>query len=378
MIRRHILLALCVTLSCIGHAQTKTAQGYTQIKKETTSSEQQKSTNRPPMNSAIVKELKKIDYAEITHDNILIPNCATELDDDGTVPVDEAEYAFVKGVIAKDVIAANSLEEELNTPLKKKHYMESEEYKTDYESLLAQRTCILDHEYFIESDFNSQFDLNSHTFSFNFHNPNCFYLNFSTNDAQCSMEGTKFTTTPLSEDLAYQIETNQVKTYVVVKLGEKLYHNDYLELIPQRIYLASLKDGEILYKYEFTQRASANTTDSLIQKEDVTTEDANKIYNVVDEMPKHPDGDVGVLRSIAQNLKYPVKAIQEGTQGIVVVKFVVEKDGSIGDTEIYKSLSPECDEAAINAIKKIGRFIPGKQNGVPVRVWINLPIRFRF
>ena len=379
MIRRYILLVLCVAISSFGYAQKKTTKRYTQAVKW--EAPKQTTTNHPPLGSPIVKELKKIDYAEITEDNILIPNCATEYDDDGTVPVDEAEYTFVKGVIAKDVITANSLEENLNTPLKKKHYIESEEYKSDYEYLLEQRTCILDHEYYIESDFDSEFDLDSHTFSFSFHNPNSFYLRLSSDDAQCSYEGTRFTTTEISEDLAYQIETNKVKTFLVVKLGEKLYRNDYIELIPQRIYLASLKDGKILYKYEFAQVASTDTFESSVQKEKVTTqettEDQNQIYGIVEEMPKYPDGDMGILRTIAQNLEYPVKAQEQGIQGRVIVKFVVEKDGSIGKTQITRSLSPECDQAAINAIKKLGRFIPGKQNGKAVRVWYTLPIMFR-
>lgn len=379
MIRRYILLALCVSLSCFGYAQKKNTK-VVAVRRETAKSVQTE-TNHPPLGSPIVKELKKIDYAEITQNNILIPNCATELDDDGTVPVDEAEYSIVKGIVAKDVIAANSLEEELNTPLKKKHYMESEDYKYQYEFLLDQRTCILDHEYFIESDFDSEFDLDSHTFSFYFDNPNCMDLRFSSDDAQCSMEGSKFTTTPLSEDLAYQIETNKVKTFLVVKLGDELYRGEEIILIPQRIYLASLKDGKILYIYEFAQNVSSDNSKSENEEEEVTTqvstEAPNKVSEIVEETPKYPGGEMEILRSLAQNLEYPVKAQEQGIQGRVIVKFVVEKDGSIGETKIGKSLSPECDKAAIDAVKKLKRFTPGKQNGEPVRVWYRIPVNFR-
>lgn len=156
MSHRYLILVLYLSLCSLSFAQSTTAKRQSLVKQ--TASKVLASDNHPPKNSPIAKELKNIDYAEITENNILVPNCATEYDDDGTVPVDEAEYTFVKSVIAKDVIAANSFEEDLNTPLKKKHYMESEEYKFNYESLLAQRTCILDHEYFIESDFDSQFD----------------------------------------------------------------------------------------------------------------------------------------------------------------------------------------------------------------------------
>ncbi len=93
-------------------------------------------------------------------------------------------------------------------------------------------------------------------------------------------------------------------------------------------------------------------------------------------MPRYPDGDTGLVRSLIQNLEYPAIAIEEGIKGIVLVRFVIEKDGSIKETKVIKSLSRECDQAAVNAIKKLKRFTPAKQNGEPVRVWYTLPVRF--
>ena len=379
MNHRFLMLWLCLSLCCLGFAQRKIAKRQSPAKQ--TTAKVQTNTNHPPMNSPIVNELKKIDYAGITEHYMLTPNCATEHEDDGTIPVDETQFSHVKDIITKDVIAANSLEEGLNTPLKKKHYMESEEYKTAYEFLLAERTCILDHEYFIESDFDSQFDLDSQTFSFRLYIPNWWHLRIWSDDSQCSIDRT-FTTTKMSEDLAYQIETNKVKTFLVVKLGDQLYEGHYIKLIPQRIYLASITDGKILYEYKFSQKSPEEISDISNQKEnssgdDVSTEESDNAYVYVEEMPKYPDGDMGLFRSLSQNLVYPAKALKEGTQGTVLVKFVVEEDGSIGETVVARSLSPECDQAAVDAIKKLERFTPGKQNGEPVRVWFAVPVRFQ-
>ena len=331
-------------------------------------------SNNPPMNSPIVRILKKIDYAEIKWNNILTPNCATEYDDDGTVPVEETEYAHVIDVIRKNVIGANSLEDELNSPLKKKHYLESDEYRYDLEALLAERDCILNHDYFIESDFNSQFDLDKQCFTFSIENVNYKYLLIKSTDSHFNNSDCEFTTPIISEDLAYQIETNKVKTFLIGSFSEKV-SEDYspkLVLIPKKLYLAKVKDDQILYEYEFKE--NGNTTSI---EENSEVEDSNVVYSVVEEQPQYTGGEMAIFKDIFSNLVYPTIAQENGIQGRVVIKFVVEKDGSIGETKVERSLSPECDKAAISAIKNLKKFIPGKQNGKPVRVWYRLPITFR-
>lgn len=330
------------------------------------------SSNHPPMNSPIVRILKKIDYAEITQNYVLTPNCATEYDDDGTIPVDETEYSHVIDVIRKDVIGANSLEDDLDSPLKKKHFLESDEGKSDLEFLLAERDCILNHDYFIESDFESQFDLDKQCFSFFIGNFNYEYLLIKSKDSHFNNSDCEFTTPIISEDLAYQIETNKVKIFLIGNFSEKVSeeYSPKLILIPKKLYLAKVKDGQILYEYEFKEVEERNTS---------SIEDNSEIVeqSIVEEQPQYPGGDMAILKDLFSNFVYPTIAQEQGIQGLVSIKFVIEKDGSIGETKVEKSLSPECDKAAISAIKKLKKFVPGKQNGKPVRVWYRLPIRFR-
>lgn len=101
-----------------------------------------------------------------------------------------------------------------------------------------------------------------------------------------------------------------------------------------------------------------------------------RVHNVVEVMPTYPGGTQGLLADIAKNLKYPKSARRNEIQGIVVVRFVVLEDGKIGEVIIQKGLDPECDDAAKQAIKKLKRFTPGKQQGKPVKVWFYCPIRF--
>lgn len=369
---KYIILSFLSLLPNLSWAQKKVVKRVKPKTVQVTAKVSNESNNHPPMNSPIVRILKRIDYAEILQDCILIPNCATECDDDGTIPVDETEYTHVINVIRKDVIGANSLEDELDSPLKKKHFLESDEGKSDLEFLLAERDCILNHDYFIEADFNSQFDLDKQCFSFCVENPNDYDLLIKSGDSHFDNSDCVFTTPIISEDLAYQIETNKVKIFLIGNFYEKV-SEDYspkLILIPKKLYLAKVKDGQILYEYEFKEVEEINTS---------SIEDNSEIVeqSIVEEQPQYPGGDMAILKDLFSNFVYPTIAQEQGIQGRVSIKFVIEKDGSIGETKVEESLSPECDKAAISAIKKLKKFVPGKQNGKPVRVWYRLPIRFR-
>ena len=65
-------------------------------------------------------------------------------------------------------------------------------------------------------------------------------------------------------------------------------------------------------------------------------------------------------------------------QGIVVLRFVVQKDGTVGNVQVTKSLTPETDREAERVVKSLKKFLPARQDGRPVAVWFTLPIRFQF
>ena len=113
-----------------------------------------------------------------------------------------------------------------------------------------------------------------------------------------------------------------------------------------------------------------------LQKE-AEAEDPNKIYDNAEVMPEYPGGQVALMRYIAQNVKYPTVAQENGTQGIVVVQFVVDADGSVTNAHVITSVDPYLDEEALRVIKSMPRWTPGKLNGKPVRVTYTTPIKFR-
>lgn len=98
------------------------------------------------------------------------------------------------------------------------------------------------------------------------------------------------------------------------------------------------------------------------------------IYKIVEDMPRFPDGDIALLKYVRDHLRWPES--KPDAQGRVVVKFVVRKDGSIGDAEILRGVCPELDAEAMRLIKSLPAFIPGTKGGEPVNVWYTLPVRF--
>ena len=102
-----------------------------------------------------------------------------------------------------------------------------------------------------------------------------------------------------------------------------------------------------------------------------------KIFEVVEQMPSFPGGDAALMKYLQENVKYPVVAQENGVQGRVVISFVVERDGSITDVKVARSVDPSLDREAQRVVKSMPNWIPGKQNGSAVRVKYNVPVSFR-
>lgn len=105
-------------------------------------------------------------------------------------------------------------------------------------------------------------------------------------------------------------------------------------------------------------------------------EEEAKVYNVVEQMPSFPGGEAALLKYVGTHIKYPAIAQEQEISGVVVLRFVVQEDGTVGDVIVQKSLEKHCDEEAVRVVKTLPRFIPGKQQGKAVRVWYTLPVRF--
>ena len=109
---------------------------------------------------------------------------------------------------------------------------------------------------------------------------------------------------------------------------------------------------------------------------DLQKNDNDKAYDVVEEMPQYPGGVGKLMEYVSMNVRYPKEAESKSIQGRVIITFVVEKDGSITDAEVIKSVDPALDAEALRVVKAMPKWTPGKQEGKPIRVKYTMPITF--
>ena len=102
-----------------------------------------------------------------------------------------------------------------------------------------------------------------------------------------------------------------------------------------------------------------------------------EIFTVVEEMPQFPGGMGEAMKFLAQNIKYPVAALQAKIEGRVIVQFLVKENGKVVDIKVMRGVSPELDAEAMRVVGLMPDWIPGKQRGKAVAVKYTMPIMFR-
>lgn len=103
----------------------------------------------------------------------------------------------------------------------------------------------------------------------------------------------------------------------------------------------------------------------------------NNKLNKSEKMPEFPGGDHALMQFLREHIVYPRTAAQFRVQGKVIVQFVVEKDGTIGETKIVQSVDKELDYEALRVVKMLPKFKPATVDGEPVPVWYTLPVTFK-
>lgn len=105
--------------------------------------------------------------------------------------------------------------------------------------------------------------------------------------------------------------------------------------------------------------------------------DENEVFEVVEIMPSFPGGDAALLAYFTKNIHYPSQAADNNIQGTVLVGFTVNRDGSVVDVRIEKSVDSSLDKEAVRVVSAMPKWTPGKQHGKPVRCKFRVPVRFR-
>lgn len=124
-----------------------------------------------------------------------------------------------------------------------------------------------------------------------------------------------------------------------------------------------------------------NDLNKVIVKEEViaapVVEDEPVSIAMVEQKPEFQGGEAAMYKWLSDNIVYPSAASEEGVQGRVVVEFVVGKDGSITNVRVVRPRHPALDKEALRVVKAMPKWVPGRNNGQPVKVTYTLPVTFR-
>lgn len=119
---------------------------------------------------------------------------------------------------------------------------------------------------------------------------------------------------------------------------------------------------------------NANVTEALPQ---IPVQQDSTVLRTVEKLPEFPGGMVEFMKWLTRSLRYPAMAQQKKIQGKVVVSFIVNKDGSIANPKVEKSVDPYLDREALRVVKMMPRWTPGLMNEKPCRTMVAIPVVFR-
>ena len=174
------------------------------------------------------------------------------------------------------------------------------------------------------------------------------------------------------------MKSDDDKLYVVD--GNVVSKESAMELVTENIEAVSVLSGESATKLWGSKGENGViviTTKTKTEAEGTKGDDDEKAFQHVEKMPVFPGGDMAMMEFLSKNIKYPVEAQKKELQGRVVVSFVVEKDGSLSDVQVAKSVDPQLDEEALRVVKSMPNWTPGMHNGKAVRVKYYVPISYR-
>ncbi|MAO02185.1 MAG: energy transducer TonB [Flavobacteriales bacterium] len=132
-------------------------------------------------------------------------------------------------------------------------------------------------------------------------------------------------------------------------------------------------EDEVEIEEELEIEDTESDEDEIIEIEE---EDDEEFFMVVENMPEFPGGDLGLMKYIQKNVRYPAIAKEYNITGKVYISFIVDKQGSVTNVKVVRGVDKNLDEEAVRVVKSLPKYKPGKQRGKPVRVMFTIPINF--
>ena len=146
-----------------------------------------------------------------------------------------------------------------------------------------------------------------------------------------------------------------------------------------------LKETETAFGQKDNEKGTEDRNVTRTLKEEVVVEKPvekpkevkEEVFRSVEQMPQFPGGEDALRKYLASHINYPPMAAENNVQGKVIVQFVVDKTGKVGEVKVVRSVDKDLDREAVRVCKALPKFIPGRQNGQAVPVWFTLPVQFK-
>lgn len=168
-------------------------------------------------------------------------------------------------------------------------------------------------------------------------------------------------------------------SYNITANGSIYIKIDNVKMKEEKITWQTNPDGVILEDLFFQLQSDSLKYDELVNwnpNEESVYNEVNEI-DKVDEKPSFPGGESAMKSYLNSNIKYPDVAQENGVQGRVIVESIIEKDGSMSDVKVIRSVDPSLDREALRVVKAMPKWTPAKLKGIPVRTKCTTPVVFR-
>ncbi|WP_163326113.1 energy transducer TonB [Draconibacterium mangrovi] len=192
----------------------------------------------------------------------------------------------------------------------------------------------------------------------------------------------EWTTKPSKAADLGQIQTAEVEEEIIPITREQEVKPPPPPPPPQVIEVLNIVDDDVEIEDELQIEDTEADDETVIDVAPVIEtaaeeeEEEAQVFFIVEDMPEFPGGDLALRKYIANAIKYPVIAQENGIQGKVYVTFVVSKTGKVTDAKIARGVDPSLDKEALRVVNALPAWKPGKQRGKPVNVSYTVPINF--
>lgn len=168
-------------------------------------------------------------------------------------------------------------------------------------------------------------------------------------------------------------------SYNITANGSIYIKIDNVKMKEEKITWQTNPDGVILEDLFFQLQSDSLKYDELVNWNPNEESDYDEVKDLdkVDEMPSFPGGESAMKSYLSSTVKYPIVAQENGVQGRVIVQGIINKDGSLSDVKISRSIEPSLDREALRVVKAMPKWRPAKIKGRPVRTKCSIPIVFR-